>query len=149
MFERYLSRNSALCPCAGYREPGPQSDEEMWVAIPSRDWPTVLNQLGELSGEDHRLLNMIEPLLSIHEHICQQQIRFDEEVRRFGKSDETTPRLMTVPGVGLVTAVTFRHTIDDPPLRSASTVSAYLGLTPLRNQSGETDISGKISRWGD
>jgi transposase len=51
---------------------------------------------------------------------------------------------------GVVTALTFRHTIDDPSrFRSASTVGAYLGLTPRRNQSGETDPSGKISRWGD
>jgi len=32
---------------------------------------------------------------------------------------------------------------------TASTVGAYLGLTPRRNQSGETDTNGKISRWGD
>jgi transposase len=57
---------------------------------------------------------------------------------------------MTVPGVGVVTAFTFRHTIDDPSrFRSASTVGAYLGLTPRRHQSGETDTNGKISRWGD
>jgi transposase len=30
------------------------------------------------------------------------------------KTDETTRRLMTVSGVGVVTALTFRHTIDDP-----------------------------------
>jgi transposase len=42
---------------------------------------------------------------------------------------------MTVPGVGVVTALTFRHTIDDPSrFHSASSVGAYLGLTPRRNQ---------------
>jgi transposase len=57
---------------------------------------------------------------------------------------------MTVPGVGVVTALTFRHTIDDPSrFHSASSVGAYLGLMPRRNQSGETDTSGRISRWGD
>jgi transposase len=57
---------------------------------------------------------------------------------------------MTVPGVGVVTALTFRHTIDDPSrFHSASSVGAYLGLTPRRHQSGETDTNGKISRWGD
>ncbi len=56
------------------------------------------------------------------------------------KLDGTTRRLMTFPGVGVVTALTFRHTIDDPSrFRSASTVGAYLGLTPRRSQSGETD----------
>ncbi|WP_246740379.1 transposase [Bradyrhizobium sp. LCT2] len=38
---------------------------------------------------------------------------------------------MTVPGVSVVNALTFRHTIDDPPrFRSASTIGAHLGLTP-------------------
>lgn len=43
----------------------------------------------------------------------------------------------------VVTALTFRHTIDDPSrFRSAANVGAYLGLTPRRKQSGETDING-------
>lgn len=104
----------------------------------------------ELLGDNHQLRDVVEPLLSIHEHVCQQQRKVDDEVRRLAKSDETTRRLMTVPGVGVVTALTFRHTIDDPSrFRSASTVGAYLGLTPRRNQSGETDSNGRISRWGD
>lgn len=57
---------------------------------------------------------------------------------------------MTVPGIGVVTGLTFRHTIDDPSrFRSAANVGAYLGLTPRRKQSGETDINGRVSRWGD
>jgi transposase len=98
-------------------------------------------------GEDHQLFGVIAPLLSIHEHICQQQSKFDDEVRRLAKSDETTRRLMTVPGVGVVTALTFCHTIDDPSrFRSASTVGAYLGLTPRRNQSGERT---QVARYRD
>nr|GAJ37799.1 transposase for insertion sequence element IS1111A [Bradyrhizobium sp. DOA9] len=66
------------------------------------------------------------------------------------KPDEATRYLMTVPGVGVVTALTLRHTIDDPSrFRSGSSVGAYLGLTRRRSQSGEVDINGKISRWGD
>jgi transposase len=104
----------------------------------------------ELLGEGHQLRAVVAPLLLIHEQVCEQQSKFDEEVRRLAKSDETTRRLMTVPGVGVVTALTFRHTIDDPSrFHSASSVGAYLGLTPRRNQSGETDTNGKISRWGD
>jgi transposase len=107
-------------------------------------------QVTELIGEGHPLRTVIDPLLLIHDHVCRQQGKFDDEVRRLAKSDETTRRLMTVPGIGVVTALTFRHTIDDPSrFRSASTVGAYLGLTPRRNQSGETDTNGKISRWGD
>ena len=66
------------------------------------------------------------------------------------RADETTRRLMSVPGVGVVTAMAFRHTIDDPTrFRSAQTVGAYLGLTPRRKQSGEQDFNGRISKWGD
>jgi transposase len=66
------------------------------------------------------------------------------------REDETARRLMTVPGIGVGTALTFRHTIDDPSrFRSAASVGAYLGLTPRRNQSGETDRNGRVSRWGD
>ena len=108
------------------------------------------NTVNDLLGTDHQLLIVVAPLLSIHEHICRQQCEFDDEIRRLARQDETTRRLMTVPGVGVITALTFRHTIDDPSrFRSASLVGAYLGLTPRRKQSGETDTSGRISRWGD
>jgi len=107
-------------------------------------------QVTDLLGEGHKLGAVIQPLLLVHEQVCEQQNKFDDEVRRLAKSDEITRRLMTVPGVGVVTALTFRHTIDDPSrFHSASSVGAYLGLTPRRNQSGETDTNGRISRWGD
>ncbi|WP_375784863.1 hypothetical protein ACE10Z_35185 [Bradyrhizobium sp. Pha-3] len=62
------------------------------------------NQVSEPLGDDHPLLSVISPLLSIHENVCQQQSKSDNEVRRLAKLDETTRRLMTVPGVGVVTA---------------------------------------------
>lgn len=67
-------------------------------------------------------------------------------MRRLARADETIQRLMTVPVVGVVTAVTFRHTIVDlSRFRSAQTVGAYLGLTPRRKQSGELDLTGRVS----
>jgi Transposase IS116/IS110/IS902 family/Acetoacetate decarboxylase (ADC) len=63
-----------------------------------------------------------------------------EVAEPLAKADETARRLMTVPGVGIVTALDFRYTIDDPSrFRSAQAVGAYLGLTPRRQQSGELD----------
>lgn len=95
------------------------------------------SQVSGLLGGDHPLLSVISPLLSIH-----------DEVRRLAKLDETTRRLMTVPGVGVVTTLTFRRTIDDPSrFRSVSTAGAYLGLRPRRNQSGETSMSSGKIEW--
>lgn len=100
--------------------------------------------------DGHQLRSVIEPLLTVHEQACTEQEKLDRQVRRLAREDDTTRRLMTVPGVGVVTALTYRHTIDDPSrFSSASDVGAYLGLTPRRKQSGETDIDGRVSHWGD
>ncbi|MER8516379.1 IS110 family transposase [Mesorhizobium sp. M1060] len=104
----------------------------------------------EQVADGHELLPVIQPLLTIHERVCREQEKLDRQVRRLAHGDETTRRLMTVPGVGVVTALTFRHTIDDPSrFRAAAIVGAYLGLTPRRKQSCEMDINGRVSRWGD
>lgn len=104
----------------------------------------------ELAGDDHALWPVLTPLLSVHGHVCRELEGLDARIRQLARADETTRRLMTVPGIGVVTALTFRHTIDDPGrFRSAACVGAYLGLTPRRKHSGETDLNGKTSRWGD
>src|SRR4051812_49473864 len=57
---------------------------------------------------------------------------------------------MTVPGVGALVAITFKTAVDDPArFRTAKAVGAHFGLTPKRYQSGETDVSGGISKVGD
>ncbi|WP_287261508.1 transposase [Mesorhizobium sp.] len=104
----------------------------------------------ELVADGHPLPSLVQAVLSVHEQVCCEQQKLDRQVRRFAREDEATRRLTTIPGVGPITALTFRHTIDDPSrFRSAAKVGAYLGLTPRRKQSGETDINGRVSRWGD
>jgi transposase len=100
--------------------------------------------------DNHPLHIVIQPLLRLHEHVCSEPEKLDKQVRPLARADDTTRRLMTVPGIGVVTALRFRHTIDDPSrFRSAATVGADLGLTPRRKPSGEMDVSGHVSRWGD
>ena len=66
--------------------------------------------------------------------------RHDAQVRRF----------MTAPGVGPITALAFKATIDDPARFARSrSVGAYVGLTCRRHASGEVDWSGRISKCGD
>ena len=58
--------------------------------------------------------------------------------------------LMSVPGVGPVTAMAFVTAVEDPArFRKSRSVGAYFGLTPRRYQSGEVDASGRISKCGD
>ena len=57
---------------------------------------------------------------------------------------------MSAPGVGVVTALTFKAGVDDPArFKRSRTVAAHFGLTPRRFQSGDMDISGHISKAGD
>jgi transposase len=96
--------------------------------------------------DQHVLRSIVDGLLAVHEQVEQQQAALDKRVRDKAKADETTRRLMSVPGGGVVTALAFRHPAR---FRSAQTVGAYLGLTPRRKQSGEQDYNGRISKWGD
>jgi transposase len=58
--------------------------------------------------------------------------------------------MMTVPGIGPITAAAFVAIIDKPDrFKNAAGVAAYVGLTPRRYQSGEVDYSGRISKSGD
>ena len=57
---------------------------------------------------------------------------------------------MTVPGVGVIAALAYTAVIDNPKrFKRATSVGAYLGLTPRRHQSGEVDKAGSMSKCGD
>ena len=65
-------------------------------------------------------------------------------------NDPVCQRLMSVPGVGRITALAFKASIEDPGrFAKSSDVGAYAGLVPKRNQSGERDYKGHISKAGD
>jgi transposase len=70
----------------------------------------------------------------------------DADMRRMTRASEACRRLMTIPGVGQLTALAFVAAIDDPSrIRRSRDVGAYLGLVPKRYQSGEVDYVGKPS----
>ncbi len=93
---------------------------------------------------------MIEPLLASAGTLKIQIKRLDEQVLSEVKASPASRLLMTVPGVGPITALAFMATIGDPERFDRSrTVGAYLGLTSRRYQSGEMDYSGRISKYGD
>lgn len=104
----------------------------------------------ELAGGDALVTALVEPLLTILATMADQFARLTKQVLGIVRGEEVCRRLMSVPGVGPITALAFRATIDRPDrFQRSRDVGAHLGLTPARYQSGETDISGKISRCGD
>jgi transposase len=71
-------------------------------------------------------------------------------LRDQARADKRTRLLMIAPSVGAIVALTFVAAVDDPArFRSSKAVGAHFGLTPKKYQSGETDITGRISKIGD
>jgi transposase len=104
----------------------------------------------ELVAEDRSLMAITEPMLRVRRVLIVEFERLDRLCRQLARRDPVCHRLMTVPGVGTVVALTFRTGIDAPERFSRSRdVGAHFGLTPRRYSSGQTDYDGHISRCGD
>jgi transposase len=118
------------------------------VGTPSRkDFPT---RVRELAADDPVLASLAESLLTLIEVMTEEADKLTKRILDVVRIEPTCRRLMTVPGVGPLTALAFRATIDQPErFRKSCDVGAHLGLTPRRYQSGETDVQGCISRCGD
>src|SRR5207247_776878 len=93
---------------------------------------------------------LVEPLLTVRRVLREQIGVLHRRLLAVVRGDDVCRRLMTVPGVGPVVALTFRVTVDIPArFRNSKAVGAVFGLTPSRYQSGESDRTGRISRCGD
>ena len=104
----------------------------------------------ELIEDRPELVAAVRPLLEARNAVEQQVRELDRKVTKLARRDAQVRRFMTVPGVGPVTALAFKATIDDPARFARSrSVGAYVGLTSRRHASGEVDWSGRISKCGD
>jgi transposase len=104
----------------------------------------------ELIKDRPELAAVIRPLLAARKAIEEQVGDLDRQVLKLARHDLQVRRFMTVPGVGPVTALCFKATIDDPTrFKRSRSVGAYVGLTTRRHASGEVDWSGRISKCGD
>ena len=93
---------------------------------------------------------VIGSLLSAWKTITLQLKKLDADIEAMARESTVHQNLMTVPGVGVVTAAAYVATIDSPErFAKAKDVGAYLGLTPRRYQSGQVDRTGRISKCGD
>lgn len=104
----------------------------------------------ELAEGNPMLEAATKPILTARRVLRQQQASLEKVLRDHAKTDPVCRRLMTMPGVGTLVALTVKSAVDDPErFRSSKDVGPWVGLTPRREQSGERDIIGEISRAGD
>jgi transposase len=96
------------------------------------------------------LAELVEPLLIVRRTLREQIGILHGRLLAIVRNDDVCRRLMTVPGVGPVVALTYRASVDVPArFRNSKAVGAVFGLTPSKYQSGEIDRTGGISRCGD
>jgi len=92
----------------------------------------------------------LKPALRLVTLLLRLTDRADGPLARRARQTPTARRLMTVPGVGPITALTFMATVDTPErFATVSPPTSYLGLVPVEYSSGEQQRRGRISRSGD
>jgi transposase len=89
-------------------------------------------------------------LLAARDAVLAAIAAIDADIRQLVRASDACRRLMTIPGIGQLTALAFTAAVDDPTrFRRSRDIGAYLGLVPRRHQSGEVDYTGSISKCGD
>lgn len=103
-----------------------------------------------LLADNDGLARIVLPLLEAWRSVRGRAAELDRQVIAAARESAQCRLLMSIPGVGAVTATSFTAAIEDPEnFKTSRAVGAWLGLTTRRHQSGEVDYDGHISRRGD
>src|SRR5213080_2081529 len=107
-------------------------------------------RINQLVTYHPQLQRIADALLAVREVLRTEFAAFQKQTRKMAQSDSRTRLLMSTPAVGPIVALTYASAIDDPArFTSSKQAGAHFGLTPKKYQSGETDITGRISKIGD
>ena len=124
-----------------------------WVAPKGPSYVALLSDLleddlGNSLPEAARA--MLRIMLEMLEHIDQRVAELDKEIARRAREDEVSRRLMTIPGIGPITATAIAALA--PPaqtFRCGRDFAAWLGLTPLQHSTGGKTRLGRTSKMGE
>jgi transposase len=97
------------------------------------------------------LLAALGPILEQIGSLTERIGQYNRELETISKEHyPETSLLRQVEGIGLLTALTFVLTVEDPyRFEKSRSVGAYLGLVPATDRSGERDPQKRISKEGD
>ena len=107
-------------------------------------------RIRELVEGQANLETIAQALLAVHAVLLREFNGFEKRVRMMAREHVKARLLMTTPAVGPIVALTYAGAIDDPArFKSSKQTGAHFGLTPRKYQSGQTDVTGRISKIGD
>jgi transposase len=112
----------------------------------AESFPTRVRALGT---PDRPLPSYVLRQLDAIDQLTSHVLAADKDLAALAKRDPTCPRLMSVPGVGPITAVRFVAALDTiARFTSAAQVQSYLGLTPGENSSSNRQRRTGITKAG-
>ena len=120
------------------------------LIVPKSKGRVFEGHVRELLAGNDSLARIILPLLDAWRDIRKHTAILDRQLLAAARNSGATQLLMTIPGIGAITSLSFSAAIEDPGnFKRSRSVGAWLGLTTRRYQSGEIDYDGHISRRGD
>jgi transposase len=104
----------------------------------------------DLMGQ-HATLQLIGDALLKARAVLECEFRaLEKRLYAHARRDDRVKLLMSAPGVGVLVSMTFVYAIDDPArFRSSRSEGAHFGITQKKYQSGETDVTGRITKCAD
>jgi transposase len=144
----YQSRIKHLLHCNGVEIPPRFGGSDARWTKAFRSW---------LGGEEVELLSpgrqTLDFLLSVEERLRAQVLELTGKIRRLSREPRYSApcaRLMTIPGVGLLTAMSILLEIEDPRrFGNEKRFASYLGLVPTSHSSGERVSNGEMTFRGN
>jgi len=120
------------------------------LIVPKGAGSVFENHVRRLLAGEAALARIMLPLLEAWRSLRSRAVELDRQLIASARQNKASALLMSIPGVGAVTASSYVAAVEDPVnFRSSRSVGAWLGLTTRRYQSGEVDYGGHISRRGD
>jgi transposase len=120
------------------------------LIVPAGKGRTFEKNVRNLLADQSDLAGILLPMLDAWHSIRTRAAELTKMLLANARQSHACRLLMTIPGVGAITATAFATAIEDPEnFKNSRAVGAWLGLTTRRYQSGEVDYGGRISRRGD
>ncbi|MBB4383125.1 transposase [Bradyrhizobium sp. SBR1B] len=120
------------------------------LVVPAGKGSTFEKNVRSLLVDQDGLASIVLPMLEAWRGIRIRAAELGRQLVRDARQSQACRILMSIPGIGVITATAFATAIEEPDnFKKSRSVGAWIGLTTRRYQSGEVDYDGHISRRGD
>src|SRR6056297_459703 len=120
------------------------------LVVPAGKGSNFERNVRRLLTDHPGLSEIMLPLLEAWRTTRLQSVELGRQLVAQARRVKACQLLMSIPGVGVITATAFVTAIENlDNFRRSRSVGAWLSLTTRRYQSGEVDYDGHISRRGD